>query len=68
LRPATGDRVDLIEVSVDAATNRGVLSRDAMVVAVDDEALTVAVDEPDAPRVAAAAVTEAVVPVLRASG
>ena len=68
-----GDHVDLIagfDVG-DASTDRSpslVVARDAIVVAVDEQRVTVAVPDDDAERVAFAIVAGTVVPALRASG
>lgn len=62
-----GDRVDLIEVATDGGSDQGVLTRDAVVVGVEEETVTVAVGADRASRVAAAVVSGTVVPVLRSS-
>ena len=70
---AVGDHVDLIagfDVG-NATTNRSpslVVARDAVVVGVDEQRITVAVPDDDAERVAFAIVAGTVVPALRASG
>jgi hypothetical protein len=70
LRLSVGDRVDLV-AAVDGTTDDAsespsfVLADNALVVAVDDESVTVAVPAEDAPRVALGIVTGSVVPALR---
>jgi Flp pilus assembly protein CpaB len=67
---SVGDHVDLI-AGFDASGSDGggapafVIARDALVVAVDEEAVTVAVRDTDAARVAFAVVAGTVVPALR---
>lgn len=71
LRP--GDHVDLI-AGFDVASSGGggppalTVARDALVIAIDDQRLTVAVRSTDAEHAAFAAVAGTVVPVLRVSG
>jgi Flp pilus assembly protein CpaB len=66
-----GDRVDLVaavpESSTSSASPSFVLAANALVVAVDDRAATVAVPADDAPRVALGIATGTVVPALRSS-
>jgi hypothetical protein len=67
-----GDRVDLI-AGFDAASAEGgqspalTVARDALVVDVDEERVTVAVREADAARVAFAVIAGTVVPALRST-
>ena len=69
---SVGDRVDLVAAvgGTDAAASQSpsfVLADDAVVVAVDEPSVTVAVRAEDAPRVALGIVTGSVVPALRSS-
>lgn len=69
---AVGDRVDLIAGFDSATATDGqapafVAARDALVVAVDEQRVTVAVRDEDAPRVAFAVVAGTIVPALRAT-
>lgn len=74
--PTDGDVPEVAGTEDDTATSgtalagspvAGILTRDAVVVAVDDDSITVGVDDLDAARVAAAVVHGSVVPVLRGS-
>lgn len=67
LRLERGDRVDLIEIATDDATSLGFAARDAVVVSAEEGVLTVAVNESDASRVAAAVAVGSAVPVLRSA-
>jgi Flp pilus assembly protein CpaB len=69
---SVGDRVDLIAAvaGTDAAASQSpafVLADNALVVAVDERSVTVAVHSEDAPRVALGIVTGSVVPALRST-
>ena len=68
---SVGDRVDLVAAvgGTDAAASQPpsfVLTDNAIVVAVDERSVTVAIRAEDAPRVALGIVTGSVVPALRA--
>jgi Flp pilus assembly protein CpaB len=74
---SVGDRVDLVAAVPDTAASSGsssasasasfVLAANALVVAVDDRSVTVAVPADDAPRVALGIATGSVIPALRSS-
>jgi Flp pilus assembly protein CpaB len=74
---SVGDRIDLVAAVPDATASSGssssgapssfVLAANALVVAVDDRSVTVAVPADDAPRVALGIATGTVVPALRSS-